>query len=86
LADKLKEPIILSIYENSDKTDWSNYRGISLLPTSCKISSYIVLSRLMYYFVWYVHFKLNNNHKTIQIPYINEIIEDRQCGFIHNNE
>jgi hypothetical protein len=45
-----------------DKTDCSNYCGISLLSTSYKILSSI-LSKLS--------------------PYIDEIIGDHQCGFLH---
>jgi hypothetical protein len=35
--------------ENGDKNECSNYRGISLLPTSYKIVSNILLSRLIPY-------------------------------------
>jgi hypothetical protein len=45
LHDKWKESIIVPIYKKGDKTDCSNYRGISLLSTSYKILSNI-LSRL----------------------------------------
>ena len=41
-----KESFILSIYKKDDKTDYSNYTGISLLPTMYKILSHILLSRL----------------------------------------
>jgi hypothetical protein len=34
LPDRWKEPIIVPDYKNGDKTDFSNYRGISLLSTS----------------------------------------------------
>jgi len=45
LPDELKESIILPINKKGDKTD-CNYRGISLLPTTYKILSSILLSRL----------------------------------------
>jgi hypothetical protein len=45
LPDRTKEFIILLVYKNGDKTDCSNYRGISLLSTSYKILSNILLRR-----------------------------------------
>jgi hypothetical protein len=41
--------IIVPIHKKADKTDCNNYRGISLLSTSCKILSNILLSRLVLY-------------------------------------
>jgi hypothetical protein len=46
LPDQWKEYIIVPIHKTDDKTDCNNYRGISLLSTSNKILSYILLSRL----------------------------------------
>jgi hypothetical protein len=46
LPDQWKESIILPIHKKDDKTDCNYYRGISLLSTSYKILSNILLSRL----------------------------------------
>jgi hypothetical protein len=49
LPDQWKESIILLVHKKGDKTDCSNYRGISLLSTLYKILSNILLSRLIPY-------------------------------------
>jgi len=49
LPKEWKESIIVPIYKKSDKTNRSNYRGISLLPTTYKILSNILLSKLTSY-------------------------------------
>jgi len=41
------ESIIEPIHTTGDKTDCNNYRGTSLLPTTYKILSNILLSRLI---------------------------------------
>jgi hypothetical protein len=64
LPDHWKEPIIVPIHRKGDKSDCSNYRAMSLLPTS-----YTVLS---------------NIHFSSLSSYIDEIIEDHQCGFRSN--
>ena len=49
LPDEWKELIIVPIYKKGDKTDCNNYGGISLLPTTYKVLSNILLSRLIPY-------------------------------------
>jgi hypothetical protein len=49
LPDQWKESIVVPVYNKSDKTDCSNYRDISLLSTTYKILSNILLSRLTRY-------------------------------------
>jgi hypothetical protein len=46
LPDQWKESFIVPVHNKDDKTDCSNYRGISLLSTSCKILWNVLLSRL----------------------------------------
>jgi hypothetical protein len=49
LLDQWKESNIVPIHKKGDKTDFNNYRRISLLSTSYKILSNIFLSRLSPY-------------------------------------
>jgi len=49
LPEEWKESIMVPVYKKGNKTDRSNYRGISLLPTTYKILSKILLSRLTPY-------------------------------------
>jgi len=49
LPEEWKESTIVPIHKKGDKTDYNNYRGISLLPTTYKILSNILLSRLIQY-------------------------------------
>jgi hypothetical protein len=46
LPHQWKESIVVPIHKKGDKTECSNYRGISLLSTSYKILSNILLARL----------------------------------------
>jgi len=49
LPEEWKQSITVPIYKKGDKTDCSNYRGISFLSTTYKILSNILLSRLTPY-------------------------------------
>ena len=49
LPEEWKESIIIPIHKKVDKTDCNNYRDISILPTTYKILSKILLSRLIPY-------------------------------------
>ena len=49
LPEEWKESINLRIYKKGNKIDCSNYKGISLLSTTYKILSNILLSRLTPY-------------------------------------
>ena len=49
MPEEWKESIVVPIYKKGDKTDCSNYRRLSLLPTTYKIVSNILLSRLTAY-------------------------------------
>jgi hypothetical protein len=49
LPDQWKETIIVPVYKMGDRTDYSNYHGITLLSTSYRILSIILLSRLSQY-------------------------------------
>ena len=49
LPEEWKELIIVPIHKKGDRTDCNNYRGISLLPSTYKILSNILLQRLTPY-------------------------------------
>jgi hypothetical protein len=49
LPHQWKESIVIPIHKKGDKTDCTNYRGISLLSTAYKILSNILLARLTPY-------------------------------------
>jgi hypothetical protein len=49
LPEEWKESIIVPIYKKGNKRDCNKYRGISLLPSTYKILSNILFSRLIQY-------------------------------------
>jgi len=46
LPEKLKESVIVPVYNKGNETDCSNCRGMSFLPTTYRILSNILLSEL----------------------------------------
>jgi len=46
LFDEWKESILVPIYKKGYNTDYINYSGVSLLPTTDKILSDVLVSRL----------------------------------------
>jgi hypothetical protein len=51
LPEQWKESIVVPVYKKGDKTEFSNYRGISLLSVTYKILSSNLLSRVTPYAV-----------------------------------
>jgi hypothetical protein len=49
LPDHQEESVIVQVHKKDDKTDCNNYHGISLLSTSYRILSHILLSKLSLY-------------------------------------
>ena len=67
MPEECKESIIVPIYKKADKTDCSNYRGTSLLRTTYKILSNILLSWLTPYpekTVWKHQCRFRHNRST----------------------
>jgi sorting nexin-29 len=81
LPHQWKESIVVPIHIKGDKTDCSNYRGISLLSSSYNILSDILLSRLISYA--YAIFGdhqcgfRRNKSTTNKIIYIRQILEKK---------
>ena len=76
-----KRSIIVPIHKKRDKTDCNNYRGISILPTTYKILSNILLSRLIPYAKEIIgdhQCGFRRNRSTIdQIFYIRQVLEKK---------
>jgi hypothetical protein len=81
LPHQWQESIVVPIHKNGDKTDCSNYRGISLLSTSYKILSNILPARLTPYaneIMGDHHCGFRRNRSTtVQIFYIRQILEKK---------
>jgi hypothetical protein len=81
LPHQWKESIAVPIHKKGDKTDCSNYQGISLLSTSYRILSNIILARLTPYADEIIGdhqcgFRRNRS-TTDQIFYIRQILEKK---------
>jgi hypothetical protein len=74
-----KESIIAPVHKKGDKTDCNNYRGISLLSTSYKILSNILLSKLSPYVDEVIgdHQFRRNKSTTDQILRIRQVLEKK---------
>jgi hypothetical protein len=81
LPQQWKESIMAPIHKKGDKTECSNYPGISLLSTSYKILSSILLSRLSPYadeIIWDDQCGLRHNRSMIdQIFCSRQIMEKK---------
>jgi hypothetical protein len=81
LPQQWKESIIIPIHKKGDKTDYNNYRGISLLSTAYKILSNILLTRLTPYVNEVIgdhQCGFRHNRSTMdQIFYIRQILQKK---------
>jgi hypothetical protein len=81
LPHQWKESIVVRIHKKGNKTDCSNYRYISLLPTSYKILSKNLLATLTPYadgIIGDLQCGLRHNRSTTdQIFYIRQILEKK---------
>jgi hypothetical protein len=78
LPEEWKESVIVPINNKGDKTDFINYRGVSLLSTMYKILSDILLSRLNQYAeeIYRCGFR-RNRLTTDHVVCIRQILEKR---------
>jgi hypothetical protein len=80
LPQKWKESITVPIHKKGGKTDFNNYRGISLLSPAYKMLSNILLARLTPYvneIVEEYHCGFRRNRSTTyQIFYIRQLLEE----------
>jgi hypothetical protein len=88
LPHQWKESIVVPIPKKGDKTDCSNYRGMSVLSTSCKIVSNILSRLTPYGYEIIVDHQYGFQHyrsMTDEIFYIQQILEKKweYNGTIH---
>ena len=81
LPEEWKEPFIVPLNKKGDKTDCSNYRGISVLSTIYKMLPNILLSKLTPYaeeIIWYHQNGFRHNRSTADhIFCIRQILEEK---------
>jgi hypothetical protein len=81
LPHQWKESIVVPVHKKGDKTECSNSQGTSLLSTSYKVLSNILLSRLIPYadeIIGDHRYGLRRNRSTTdQILYIRQILEKK---------
>jgi len=81
LPEDWKELISIPIYKTGDKIECGNYRGLSLLRTTYKILSNILLSKLTSYaeeIIWYHQNGFRHNRSTADhIFCIRQILEEK---------
>jgi sorting nexin-29 len=78
IPDQWKESIIIPIFRKGNKIDCSNFHGISLLSTSYKILSNVLLSRIGSYIYEIIgdqqHGFRPNRSTTDHIFYLHQIL------------
>jgi hypothetical protein len=80
LLHQWKESIVVPIHKKGDKTECSNYRGISSLPTSYKMLSNILISTLIPYadeIIGDHQCGFQSNRSTTDQIYIHQILEKK---------
>jgi hypothetical protein len=81
LPHQWKKSTVVPIHKMGDKTECSNYRDMSLLPTSYKMLDNILLSRLIPYsdkIIWDHQCGFGHNKITAgQMFYIGQILEKK---------
>jgi hypothetical protein len=81
LPEEWRESIIVPIYKKDDKTDCSNHTGISLLSTTYKILSNILLTILTPYaeeIIWDHQCRFRRKGSTTDLIFCFQILEKKQ--------
>jgi hypothetical protein len=82
LTDQWKKSITVPVHKKGDKTDCNNYRGISLLSTSYKMLSNILLS---FFFIIPVYLQSVQVHSINWLKEVDEGLgEGRSLALFYN--